>query len=199
MAATSASLLDRLRHQPDEASWGRLVDLYTPLIRGWLRRHEVLHADCDDLVQEVLAVVVRRLGEFEHNQRTGAFRAWLRTITVNCLRDFWRARRSRPVATGDSDFLGMLQELEDPASGLSREWDREHDLHVTRRLLELLRPQFSPATWRAFQRVALDGVPAQEVAAELGVTVNAVFIAKSRVLARLRQEAVGLIEYRDDS
>src|SRR5438093_321210 len=155
MSETSASLLDRLRHQPDADSWQRLVDLYTPLIRGTLRRHVLPEADRDDLVQEVLAVVVRRLPQFEHNRRPGAFRAWLRAITVNCLRDFWKAKRLRPVATGDSAFLEVLAQLEDPASGLSRLWDREHDLHVTRRLLELLRPQFMPATWRAFQRVAL--------------------------------------------
>src|SRR5437870_2279853 len=86
MHETSASLLDRLRRpKAGEADWRRLVDLYTPLIRGWLRRHADLPpGDADDVVQDVLAVVVRRLPDFEHNQRTGAFRAWLRTITVNC-------------------------------------------------------------------------------------------------------------------
>lgn len=194
MSETSASLLDRLRDQPDEASWQRLVDLYTPLIRGWLRRHAGLEADTDDLVQDVLAVVVRRLPEFRRQPRTGAFRRWLRTITVNCLRDHWRARRNRPVATGDSNFQQLLDQMADPASALSAQWDREHDHHVTHRLLELIRPDFEERTWRAFQRVALEGIAAEKVAAELGLTLNAVFIAKSRVLSKLRQEGKGLID-----
>ncbi len=164
-------------------------------MRGWLRRQAQLQPqDADDLVQEVLAVVVRRIPEFHREPRAGAFRRWLRTITVNCLRDFWRSRRNRPVATGDTEFQKMLDELADPESGLSRLWDQEHDQHVTQRLLEMIRPKFEPKTWRAFQRVALDGATPDETAAELGITVNAVFIAKSRVLARLRQEGQGLID-----
>ena len=136
MSETSISLLDRLRLQPDAESWRRLVDLYTPLIHGWLRRHAVPAADADDLTQEVMAVVVRELPQFKHSQQRGAFRSWLRTITVNRLRGLWRSRQHRPIATGDSDFLKMLDELEDPTSGLSRIWDRQHDEHVARRLME---------------------------------------------------------------
>jgi RNA polymerase sigma-70 factor (ECF subfamily) len=191
---TSTSLLDRLRLQPDPEGWQRLVGLYTPLIRGWLRRHALLEHDADDVVQEVLAVVVRRLPEFRREPRTGAFRRWLRSITVNCLRDFWRARRIRPVAPGDGAFADLLDALEDPGSDLSRLWDEEHDRHVTQRLLEMIRPRFEAKTWEAFRRVALEGEPAEAVAAALGLTANAVFIAKSRVLARLREEGAGLID-----
>jgi RNA polymerase sigma-70 factor (ECF subfamily) len=194
MSETSASLLDRLRARPDDASWRRLADVYTPLIRAWLARHLVQDADSSDLVQEVLTVVLRKLPAFEHNQRAGAFRTWLRGITVNCLRDFWRAKRIRPAAAGGTDFQDVLNQLADPDSGMSRLWDREHDLHVTRRLLELIRPEFAASTWQAFQRFALEGLPVDQVAAELKTTPNAVFIAKSRVLARLRQEARGLID-----
>jgi RNA polymerase sigma-70 factor (ECF subfamily) len=194
MSETSTSLLDRLRVAPDAASWQRLVELYTPLIRGWLRRHGMLPQDADDVVQDVLAVVVRRLPGFRREPRTGAFRHWLRSITVNCLRDYWRAQRGRPVATGDSNLLQMLGQLEDPESGLSQQWDQEHDRHVTQRLLELIEPDFKPSTWQAFRRVALDGVAPDQVAAELGISVNAVFIAKSRVLARMREESEGLID-----
>jgi RNA polymerase sigma-70 factor (ECF subfamily) len=194
MSETSASLLDRLRLRPDGDDWRRLVDVYTPLIRGWLRQSLRLEADADDVVQDVLAVVVRRLPQFQHNRRLGAFRCWLRTITVNCLRDFRRSRRGKPQGTGDDDLHQALAQLEDHSSDLSRQWDQEHDLHVTRKLLEMIEPEFKGTTWQAFRRVALDGVAAETAAAELGVTPNAVFIAKSRVLARLRQEAEGLID-----
>src|SRR5262249_36792974 len=146
MSATSVSLLERLRLHPDAGSWKQLVELYTPLIQGWLRRQGVAPADADDLTQEVLAVLVRELPGFQHDGRAGAFRCWLRTITVHRLRDFWRQRHRRPVATGDSDFVQRLEQLEDPASAPSRLWDQEHDQHVARRLLALLEPQFEANT-----------------------------------------------------
>jgi RNA polymerase sigma-70 factor (ECF subfamily) len=194
MSETSLSLLDRLCAQPDAESWRRLVDLYTPLIHGWLRRHSVPAADADDLTQDVMAVVVRELAQFKHNQHPGAFRTWLRAITVNRLRVLWRSRHARPVATGDSDFLKMLDELEDPESNLTRLWDQQHDQHIARKLMDLVQPQFEPATWQAFRRVVLDGVKAAVAAAELNLSVNAVLLAKSRVLSRLRQEMHGLTD-----
>ncbi len=176
MSETSASLLDRLQGSPDDDAWGRLVEIYTPMIRGWLRRHAMIHTeDAEDLVQDVLAVVVRRVREFRR-ERTGSFRAWLRQITVNCLRDFWKSRRVRPTATGGSEFQQVLEQLEDPGSGLSKLWDQEHDQHVTKQLLEMIRPSFEPKTWRAFSRVVLDGAAPDDVAAELSVTVNVVYI-----------------------
>ena len=195
MADTSLSLLDRLRESPDDGSWQRLVEIYTPLIRGWLRRQSALEQDADDLVQEVLQVVLRKLPEFKRQRRDGSFRSWLRAITVNCLRDHWRsATRRRDRGAGDTQVDQLLDQLADPHSGLSRQWDQEHDRHVAARLLKLIEPHFQPATWRAFERVALDGVSPDAAAAELGISVNAVFIAKSRVLTRLRQESRGLLD-----
>ena len=194
MPATSASLLERVRASPNADSWRHLVGIYDPLVRGWLRRHVLPEHDVDDVTQEVMAVLVRRLAEFQHNGRVGAFRTWLKTITVNCLRDHWRRGKKLPRATGESGFQDILAQLADPGSELSRLWDLDHDRHVARQLLELLRSEFEPKTWQAFQRTALEGAPASEVAAELGLTTNAVFIARSRVLARLRQEATELID-----
>jgi RNA polymerase sigma-70 factor (ECF subfamily) len=177
MNETSLSLLDRLQQQRDEDAWQQLVALYSPYVRGWLRRHGLLGQDADDQVQEVLLVVVSKLPEFRRQPHVGAFRRWLRTITVNCLRNFWRARQARPSATGDSDFLKVLDSLEDPHSDLSQLWDREHDQHVTQQLLTLIKPEVEPAQWLAFQRVALERVAPAVAAAELNMSVNAVFIA----------------------
>lgn len=193
MAETSVSLLDRLRYQPAETDWQRLVEMYTPLIQGWLRQQARNLHDVDDVVQEVLTVVVRRISEFEH-ERPGSFRRWLKSITINCLRDHWKRLRNKPVGTGDSDFLNMLHQLEDPHSELSRMWEEEHDRHITQRLLQLIRPRFEAKTWRAFERIAFDGASPDETATELGISVNAVFIAKSRVLTALRQEGRGLLD-----
>lgn len=192
MPDTPVSLLERLRLRPDPASWQRLVDLYTPLIRNWLLRYSLQASDADDRVQDVLQVLVRELPNFRHNLRTGAFRRWLKTITVNRLRA-WR-RTQQPVATGDSDFDRMLDELEDAGSQQSKTWDEEHDRHVVRRLLELIGPEFEPTTWRAFQLLVLQEKDTTEVASLCALSVNAVRIAKSRVLNRLRQEIEGLVD-----
>jgi RNA polymerase sigma-70 factor (ECF subfamily) len=191
---TSLSLLERLREESQPTDWRRFVDVYEPLLRGWLRRNHVLLDDSDDLVQNIMAVVVRRVAEFEHNGRPGAFRTWLRTITFNCVKDYWRSRKVDPRAAGGSDVQAMLAELEDPQSHLSRVFDEEHDRHVMRKLLAELQSEFEPNTWLAFEQFALQGRPAASVAAELNITSNAVFIAKSRVLARLRQESSGLLD-----
>jgi RNA polymerase sigma-70 factor (ECF subfamily) len=194
MAQTSASLLERLRLHPDDRAWQRLLDLYEPLIRGWLRRHDLQQSDSDDLVQDVLRVLVKEIPSFEHNGRPGAFRSWLRTITANCLRRFHRSQRYHADAPGGSDWEEHLRQLEDPTSGLSKLWDDEHDRHILRRLLEMIEPDFRRSTWQAFRRVVVDGVPAISVAKSMGLSVNAVLIAKSRVLQRLRQEAQGLLD-----
>jgi RNA polymerase sigma-70 factor (ECF subfamily) len=193
MATTSASLLERLREGRDSDGWARVLDLYGPLIRNWAERLGVRSADADDLVQDVLTVVVRRFPDFVHPERPGAFRGWLRAIAANCARDFWRSKKNMPLAPGGSDFGSYLARLEDPADPLSREWDREHDVYVTRRLLERLQAEFASQTWDLFRRFVLDGQPADKVAAEFGTSANAVYIAKSRVLARLREEAGGLL------
>jgi RNA polymerase sigma-70 factor (ECF subfamily) len=161
------------------------------LIRRWARPYLAQAADADDVVQDVLAVLVRELPRFAHSKNPGAFRSWLRSITVNRLRAAWRAR---PPAAGGDAVAEQLLQLEDPSSPLSRAWDEEHDRHVLNTLLEAIRLEFQPATWRAFERTVRDGAPAAEVAADLGLSVNAVLIAKSRVLKRLRQKAEGLVD-----
>lgn len=190
MNPTPISLLDRLRREPDGLSWRRLFDLYTPLMRHCLKRQGVVSSDEDDLLQDVCATIARELPRFEHDGRAGAFRHWVRTIVVNRLRGYWRARRTARAAT----VLHDLDELVDPDSPLSRRWDHEHDEFIARRLLELIEPEFTPTTWKAFRRQVIDGACATEVAGDLGVSVNAVLVAKSRVLRRLREEGRGLIE-----
>lgn len=194
MTETSVSLLDRLQSPEDAEAWQRLVTLYTPLIRHTLQKHSVSQQDLDDLTQDVLSIVVRKLPDFRREPRPGAFRCWLRTIAGNCLRDFWRRRKGSPNGVGGDEMLAQLAELAAPDSGVSRQWDQEHDLYVTRGLLELIRPEFEEQTWKVFERFAVDGLSAGEVASELGISQNAVFIAKSRILRRLRQEGRGLID-----
>jgi RNA polymerase sigma-70 factor, ECF subfamily len=188
---TSHSLLEKARDPGDAASWRKLIDLYSPLIRRSVRRYVAQPADADDVLQDVLTMLVRELPCFEHSGRSGAFRVWLKAMTVNRLRVHWRTRRP---ASGSDTVLEQLNQLEDPNSDLSRAWDEEHDRHVGQTILGSIRLEFQPATWRAFEATVRDGRTAADVAAELGMSVNAVNLAKSRILKRLRQQAAGLID-----
>ncbi|MCA9050837.1 MAG: sigma-70 family RNA polymerase sigma factor [Planctomycetaceae bacterium] len=194
MNETSLSLLVRLRSSEESESWNRLMELYGPLLRTWLRKYDVQDNDAEDLMQDVLLAVSKDLSGFDHNGRPGAFRGWLKTILINRLRKFWRTRDRRPQARTDSDIDARLDQLDDPRSELSQIWNRDHDQYVLRQLLALAEPHFAPQTWSAFRRVALEGAKPDAVAAELGISRNSVIIAKCRVLSRLRQESEGLIE-----
>jgi RNA polymerase sigma-70 factor (ECF subfamily) len=190
---TSISLLERLAGVPSDDDWRRLVDVYQPLLRAWMARAGVAASDVDDLAQEVLLVVVREVGGFKR-RGPGTFRSWLRTILTHRVRDHFRAAGYRPAATGGSDFMRRLDELESPESELSRLWDRDHDEHVVAALLKRVQRDFTTQTWQAFRRNLLEGEPAAQVAAHLGVSLNSVILAKSRVLKRLRQELAGLVD-----
>ena len=196
MLPTSLSLLDRLKAaKPDAPDWHQLQAIYLPLIQNWITRVLSIKDDSADISQEVFLVVIRELPTF-NRQRDGAFRAWLRTITFNRLRTYWKQKKRQPMTgLGYGDETDdLLARLEDPASDLSLEWDRQHDRHVFQKLLASARPDFGSTTWEAFQRFAIHGKPAAVVADELGISVNAVLQAKSRILKRLREEAAGLID-----
>jgi len=190
---TSVSLLGRIANAPTDGDWQRLDELYRPLLRGWVARVGVPASDVDDLVQDVLLVVVRKVAGFAWRGQ-GAFRAWLRAILAHQLRDYFWGKLNRPIATGGSDFQSWLDELESQDSTLSRLWDREHDEHVVASLLRTVQGDFAPVTWQAFLRHVQEGEPAGQVAEALGRSLNSVLLAKSRVLKRLRQEAAGLVD-----
>jgi RNA polymerase sigma-70 factor (ECF subfamily) len=138
--------------------------------------------------------VVKHLPGFQHSGQRGAFRAWLRTIICSRTADYWRALDAGTRPSGGSGATAALQQIADPASDLNRQWDEEHDRYVLNCLLDLVGEEFEPATLRAFRRLALDGANGAEVADELGLSVAAVYVAKSRVLQRIRRLADGLID-----
>src|SRR6516225_3238228 len=154
---TSISLLEHLAGAPTDDDWRRLNDLYQPLLRAWMARAGVAASDVDDLVQEVLLVVFREVAEFKR-RRQGAFRAWLRTILANRVRDYFRGQKYQPTATGGSDFQRWIEELESPDTALSDLWNREHDRHVIASLIQRVQGQggFEAPTWQAFRRHVLE-------------------------------------------
>jgi RNA polymerase sigma-70 factor (ECF subfamily) len=193
MDETRRSLLIRAQAGETDA-WKDMLGLYRPLILSWLNRQGVPPGELEDLCQEVLLSVVKYLPDYQHSGNRGAFRTWLRTIVCSRTADYWRAQGADTQAQGGSGAIAALQEIADPESDLNRQWDEEHDRYVINCLLELVEQEFEPITLKAFRRLALDGVSGAEAAQELGLSVAAVYMAKSRVLARIRQEAEGLID-----
>ncbi len=194
MQSTSLSLLDLLKNREDQGSWEVMVELYQPLIEKWLLRFGTPANDLEDLAQSVLLVVSNKLGAFKHSGNTGAFRSWLRSITRNCLLEFWRENKIRPIATGNSSFQESLEQLADECSELSRIWQEEYDQEVLKSLLKRIQDDFQQQSWEAFRRVAIEGIAAKEVAQQLGITVNSVFIAKSRIMNKLRLAGKDLLD-----
>jgi len=177
---------------PDQADWNRLQAIYLPLIQQWLARVPGLGEEAHDLAQEVLVVLIREIPTFER-QRDGSFRAWLRQVTVNRVRTYRKQSHRRPAA-GFALTEGFMDNLAAPNSELAQQWDVDHDRHVFEKLLSIVEPDFGATTWQAFRKFALEGLPASQVAAETGLSENAVIQAKSRILKRLRHEAGGLLD-----
>jgi RNA polymerase sigma-70 factor, ECF subfamily len=185
MHTTSISLLERLRRPDESLAWTRFVELYTPLLTSWARRLGLSDSDAADLVQEVFAILVRKLPSFAYDAHK-SFRGWLKTVALNQWRAMQRRKSPTPIETA------ALEEL--PAPDAEAFWESEYRAHLVRRALAIMQAEFQPTTWKACWECTVNGRPAPEVAAELGLTVGAVWAAKFRVLRRLREELDGLFD-----
>jgi RNA polymerase sigma-70 factor, ECF subfamily len=186
MPPTPLSLLERLRRADDADAWSRFVHLYTPLLYGWARRTGLSEADAADLLQDVFVTVLQELQRFDYLPGR-SFRAWMYTLLVNRWRTLQRRRSPRLVPSEQLD--GMPGEADPALPG-----EAEERCALVRRALTLMERDFAPATWQAFRQVVVLERRPGEVAAELGMSVNAVYLARSRVLRRLREDLAGLVE-----
>jgi RNA polymerase sigma-70 factor, ECF subfamily len=194
MHTTSLSLLDRLANNRDDADWQKLMLIYRPFIDRVVRGYPGLDSQADDVVQEVVLVLMRELPLFQR-QRAGSFRAWLRIVTVNQLRIALRKSKRMPRTSADLGFIEQqLETLADSTSQAAKMWEEEHDRAVMQKVIEIVRPTVQEKTWMAFERYAIEEIAPEKVAQDLGMSLNSVLLAKSRVLRRLRVEAKGLVE-----
>jgi RNA polymerase sigma-70 factor (ECF subfamily) len=189
---TRASLLVRLRDARDSLAWTQFVDLYAPLVYGHLRKGGLQDADAADLTQEVLRSVAGAAHSLDYDPARGSFRSWLFTVVRNKLSNFYKAQQRHEQASGGSDARAWLEEQPDRQEAQAEQWDREYEERLFHWAAAQVRGGFQEATWKAFWQTAVEGRSPGEVAGELGMSKGAVYIAKSRVLARLRQQIVQL-------
>lgn len=192
---TRRSLLRGVRDLADGEAWREFLDIYGPVIRRYLHWRGVPVQDVEDLFQEVLAIVMRRMPTFEYDPRKGRFRGWLHTVTTNRVRR-WFARRARqPRAPGGTVGLECLQALPDDSEELARRWESEFQGRVLELAIKKVQPRVHETTWQCFEMAMLRDIPPEEVAERLGVTIGQVYVNKSRVLRRVRGEVE---RYRDE-
>jgi RNA polymerase sigma factor (sigma-70 family) len=191
--ATRPSLLVRIRDPRDREAWGQFVDIYAPLVYEMARRRGLQDADACDLTQEVLRSVSRAIGRLDYDRAKGTFRGWLFTVARNSVNTFLEAQRRLARGTGDPAVQDWLEDRPGPEEE-SAVWDREYQERLLARAAEQVRPSFEANTWQAFWQTAVEGKPGKEVAARLGMTVGAVYIARSRVLSSIKKHVAQLLD-----
>jgi RNA polymerase sigma-70 factor, ECF subfamily len=188
MLPTPPTLLDQVRQPHNQAAWEQFVRLYTPLLLNLARRLGLQAADTADLVQDVFVALVEVMPHFRYDPNR-SFRAWLGTLALNRWRDRLRKRAAIPVGAHDPVWDRLV--AGDPKEAFE---ETEYRTMLLSRALALVRPEFSLDTWTVFQLAVLEGVAPAEAARRLGTTANAVYLARARVVRRLREVLTGLIE-----
>jgi RNA polymerase sigma factor (sigma-70 family) len=184
--ATRYSLIVKLRDPADAGAWREFVAIYQPLVYRLARREGLQDADAHDLCQEVFRTVARAIERYELDPARGSFRGWLSRITRNLLINVLTRRPYRLRGSGSTSVQELLeaQPADDPSAAAV--FETEYRRQVFRWAAEEVQREFAPSTWRAFWLTAVEGRAPADAAAELGLSVGAVYIARSRVLARLR-------------
>lgn len=192
MLSTSLTLLQRVRRADDQAAWERFVLLYTPLLFRWAQRAGLEEQDAMDAVQEIFANLLVEMPRFAFDPARGPFRAWLKTITINQCRKQVR-KRSLAIGRGGEGDDDVLQAV---LGGDTWEevWNADYQACVLRKAMQIMQSQFETKTWQAAWELAVNGLTAAEASHKLGLSESAVYVAKSRVMRRLRQELAGLLD-----
>lgn len=184
---TRASLLLQIRDGSNHAAWNEFMNLYGPVVYGFARKRGLQDADAADLMQDVMRSVATAIGQLNYDRKRGSFAGWLFTITRNKVFNFLSARRIRPQAAGDTATNQMLNSHPDEAE-TSETWEIEYQRRLASLAMDKIKSEFQDNTWRAFWLTAVEGVSASEAASQVGLSTGAVYVAKSRVLARLKEE-----------
>ena len=190
---TRATLLIRLKDPRDAGAWSESVDLYGPVVYGFARKRGLQDSDAADMVQEVLRSVARNADRMDYDPKKGTFRGWLYTVTRNKIYNFLSSQKRRPRGVGDVSSQERLEAFADPTNQSEADWELEYQRRLSSKAMDRVKHEFQPATWQAFWGTAVEGRQALEVGETLKMSPGAVYVAKSRVLARLRDEVQKLM------
>ena len=185
---TRPSLLARIKNTGDRQAWSEFVDIYAPLIYGFAHRHGLQDADAADLTQEVLGAVARSAARLDYDPARGSFRGWLFKVVRNELSDFGAAKKRHQSGSGDTDMKRRLEAQPAPTADEAAAWESDYERQLFALASEQVRRDFQESTWHAFWLTAILGKSGKEVAGVLGMSTAAVYLAKRRIIARLREQ-----------
>jgi len=194
---TRASLLLQIRDGSNHSAWREFMNLYGPVVYGFARKRGLQDADASDLMQDVMRSVASAIGQLDYDRKRGSFAGWLFTITRNKVFNFLSSRRIRPQATGDTATNQMLNSHPDASDG-SEAWEIEYQRRLASLAMDKIKNEFQENTWRAFWLTAVEGVSASDAGQQIGLSPGAVYVAKSRVMARLKDEVEILRRQEED-
>ena len=183
---TRASLLLRIRDARDGEAWSQFVEVYAPLVYGYARKHGLQDADAADLVQDVLRAVASAVRKLNYDARLGTFRGWLFTVARTKLADLVDKQRNPGRGTGESGVQQLL--ANQPAPQAEQDWNSDYERRVFAWAAERVRREVHESTWQAFWQAAVEGKSAAEISTALGMSIASVYLSKSRVMARLKEQ-----------
>lgn len=185
---TRRSLILRLRNRDDLDAWQEFAEIYQPLVFRLARRKGFQDCDAADLSQEVLLRVANAVERWDPDETHGSFRGWLFTISRNLMVTFMDKQGRRPISGGSDPILDLVNNQPDPNSLESQIFDEELERQVFAWASVRIRESLHETTWEAFWQTAVSGDSAIDVATRLQISVGAVYVARSRVIQRLRSE-----------
>lgn len=188
---TRVSLLVRIRDPKDSLAWSEFVQLYTPLLHSYGMKNGLQDADAADLAQDTIRLVLRAAPEFVYDQAKGSFHGWLFTIARNEIRKFVTRKNHVVRGTGDSEVRELLAEVPNPEPD-EDEWNQEYQLKLFHWAARRVQVEFRETTWQAFWRTVVQQEEIETVARDVGISSGAIYIARSRVTARIRQEILAV-------
>jgi RNA polymerase sigma-70 factor (ECF subfamily) len=183
---TRPSLLLRMRDLENERAWEEFAQIYRPLIYGYARKHRLQDADAADVAQETMRAVALAIRNFDYDPQKGRFRHWLFTAVRSKLNTFLAKQMKQPRGTGETAVYQFLEAQ--PAPEDTAYWDRQYDQRLFDWAAEQIKSEFKESTWQAFWQTAVEDRSGKEVAQNTGLSAGAVYVARSRVLARLKEK-----------
>ncbi|MEX2138470.1 MAG: sigma-70 family RNA polymerase sigma factor [Pirellulales bacterium] len=183
---TRRSLLLRIRDRDDARAWEEFVEIYEPLLYRLVREKGLQHADAQELTQEALLAVASAIERWDPDREKGSFRGWLFCIARNMTINFLTRRRTDQQGGGGTDFRLALEQHPDPTSELTAAFEQEYERELFDWAARQVRGEFHESTWQAFWRTAVEGEPIPETATALGLSLGAVYMARTRVMARIK-------------